>query len=217
MSHRPDRILLFGGTFDPPHRAHTELPPLVADQLDCDRLIYIPTSANPLKDDRPTDARHRLKMLRLAIESVPGAEIDPVELEQAGPSYTVNTLRALRERYGPEVDLRLLIGSDQAANFHRWHEARTILQLARPAVMLRPPADHESLRRDLSDHWSEKEVADWLRCAVEVPEVAVSATEIRRRLQAGEPVDDLLAPAVADYIRRHGLYGAAARQASSRR
>ena len=82
-----DPILIFGGTFDPPHLAHTALPPLVARRLDCKRILYIPAAANPLKTDAPpTAVEHRLAMLRLALADVPDAEISTIELDRPGPS-----------------------------------------------------------------------------------------------------------------------------------
>ena len=199
-------LLIFGGTFDPPHLAHTRLPPLVAKRLGADRIIYVPAAANPLKPNRPTPARHRLAMLRLAIASVPDAEIDSIELDRAGPSYTVETLEALRERYGDDVELRLLIGADQVPDFDRWREPQRILELATPAVLLRPPGDARAFRERLAGfppHLADR----WVRWTVPVPPMDVTATEIRRRLSAREDVSDLLDPVVADYIREHGLYG----------
>ncbi len=200
-------LLIFGGTFDPPHLAHTRLPPLVAKRLGADRIIYVPAAANPLKPNRPTPARHRLAMLRLAIASVPDAEIDSIELDRPGPSYTVQTLEALRERYGDDVELRLLMGADQVPDFDRWREPQRILELATPAVLLRPPGDERAFRERLAGIFPPHLADRWVSWTVPVPPMDVTATEIRRRLSAREDVSDLLDPVVADYIREHGLYG----------
>ena len=200
-------LLIFGGTFDPPHLAHTRLPPLVAKRLGADRIIYVPAAANPLKPNRPTPARHRLAMLRLAIASVPDAEIDSIELDRPGPSYTVETLEALRERYDDDVELRLLIGADQVPDFDRWREPQRILELATPAVLLRPPGDERAFRERLAGFFPPHLADRWVSWTVPVPPMDITATEIRRRLSAREDVSDLLDPVVADYIREHGLYG----------
>ncbi|MHC5114421.1 MAG: nicotinate (nicotinamide) nucleotide adenylyltransferase [Planctomycetota bacterium] len=189
-----ERILLFGGTFDPPHRAHVELPQLVAGKLGCDRIVYIPAAASPHKtDDDTTDAVHRLAMLRLALGDRPNVTISTIELDRGGVSYFVDTLRALRADLGDDVDLRFLVGADQALAFDRWKDPEEILRLATPAVMLRP-------REDLPDE-------RWREWIVETPLIDVSATELREHLRDGRDVSDVLDPAVVEYIRAHGLYG----------
>ncbi|MHC5022553.1 MAG: nicotinate (nicotinamide) nucleotide adenylyltransferase [Planctomycetota bacterium] len=203
----PRRILVFGGTFDPPHRAHTTLPPLVADRLGCETILYVPAALNPLKTERPpTEARHRLAMLRLALREVTNASICRLELERGGPSYTVDTLEALRGRYGPHATLRLLIGADQALQFHDWKDWQRILDLAEPVVMLRPPATEAGFREQLARIYDEAEVEAWIGRVVHLPQIEVSATDLRSRLTRGGPVEDDLDPDVVAYIQREGLY-----------
>lgn len=206
----PRRLtLVFGGSFDPPHRAHTTLPPLVADQLDAARILYVPAALNPLKRDAPpTDAVHRLAMVRLAVRSIRNAEVATLELERSGPSYTVDTLEELARNAPPNEAFRLLIGADQALDFHRWRDWRRIITLAEPVVMLRPPWDRATFRAALNERYDKQEVERWLNRVVEVPAIDASATEIRRRLAAGAPVDAALPAEVEAYIREHGLYGA---------
>jgi nicotinate (nicotinamide) nucleotide adenylyltransferase len=155
------RVLVFGGTFDPPHLAHAQLPMLAAAQLGCDEILYVPAAINPLKSGtklKPAPPEHRLAMLLLAVADVPGAKISTIELDRKGKSYTIDTLRALHKQQGnsvgssPSPRLRarppapspapifhLLIGADQALDFHRWKNWQEIIELATPAVMLRPP------------------------------------------------------------------------------
>lgn len=201
--------LIFGGSFDPPHRAHITLPPLVADQLGADRLLYIPAAISPLKrDSTPTDASHRLAMLRLAVASIPRAEIITIELERPGPSYTVDTLEELHRRARAGETFRLLIGADQALDFHLWKSWGRIIDLAEPVVMLRPPWDRGGFRRALMGRYKLAEVNAWIGRVVEVPAIDASATDIRRRLANGESVEADLPAEVEAYIRKHGLYGA---------
>ncbi len=200
------RVLIFGGTFDPPHRAHTRLPPIAAARLRCDRIIYIPAALNPLKDDRPTPAAHRLEMLRRAIAAVPGAEIDTCELDREGPSYTVDTLEMLRERFGPGATLYLLMGSDQALEFTRWHRWRRILELATPAVMVRPPHTGATYRKELAARYGPDEARTWLRWTLDLPRMDIHATRLREALASGDGVDELLDPGVLRYVREHRLY-----------
>jgi nicotinate-nucleotide adenylyltransferase len=204
------RILIFGGTFDPPHRAHVELPAIVADQLGCDRIIFVPVAISPFKtDEQPTSAEHRIAMLELAIRDLPHAEISTIELDRGDVSYTVDTLEALREQFGREVDLRLMIGADQALEFHRWKDSRRIEQLATPVVVLRPPWNEGDFRQALVEQYGADEAMGWIERTVEAPLIDVSATELRERLERGEDVGDDLDPAVMQYIAEHGLYGGA--------
>lgn len=208
------RILVYGGTFDPPHLAHVKLPPLVADRLSCDRLLYVPARQNPLKNGEPTtDAAHRVAMLAIALADDPDAEISTIELDRAGsgPSYTIDTLRQLRDSLGPQTEIVFLIGADQALDFHRWKDWQQILELAEPAVLLRPPWDGERFARELHQRFDDDEAAQWMSRVVHVPMIDVNATELRRRIRNDEPVDDMINPAVAQYIKRHGLYKAGQR------
>lgn len=201
------RTLVFGGTFDPPHTAHTTLPPLVAARLGCAGIIYIPAAANPLKTDLAvTPAHHRLAMLELAVADVPGAAISTVELERPGPSYMVDTLESLHRELVPGAELILLIGSDQAIAFHQWKDWARIIELATPAVMVRPPLHKASFRRQLEDRYDPDEVERWMGYAVAVPQLDVGATTVRTLLASGGDVRGLLQPTVLAYIREHGLY-----------
>lgn len=200
------RILIFGGTFDPPHLAHATLPPRVASTLGCERILYIPAAINPLKDDRPTPAEHRLAMLRLALAGLPQAEIRTIELDREGPSYTIDTVETLRDAFAPDVELHLLIGADQALDFRRWKDWQRILTLATPAVMLRPPLDRAAFRARLEDDFEPDEAARWLTWTAETPLMHISATEIRTRLAAGGDLTGLLDPSVINYIGEHALY-----------
>ncbi len=201
------RTLVFGGTFDPPHTAHTTLPPLVAARLGCARIIYIPAAVNPLKTDLDlTPAHHRLAMLELAVADVPGAEISTIELDRPGPSYMVDTLALLRRQLDDDTQLVLLIGSDQAMSFHDWKDWARIIELATPAVMVRPPLDPAAFRRQLAEHYDPDEVERWLGYAVAVPQLDVCATTVRERLASGGDVRGLLQPTVLAYAREHDLY-----------
>ena len=254
------RILIFGGTFDPPHLAHSKLPAKAAEQLACDQILYIPAAINPLKaDTKPTAKEHRLAMLLLAIADVPHARISTIELEREGISFTIDTLRALRkqmdgggggdasaaqagleraagarpERGGREEgggrggaspahakpskslvatgksdapELYLLMGSDQALDFHRWKDWQEVLALARPAVMLRPPYDRKLFQKQLREKYSAVEAEQWLDWTLRLPKMDISASDIRQRVKRDENLNDLLDPAVQQYIRTNHLY-----------
>jgi nicotinate-nucleotide adenylyltransferase len=211
---RPRRILVFGGTFDPPHLAHARLPALAAQQLHCDEILYVPASINPLKGKtKPAPKEHRLAMLLLAIADVPGARISTIELDRKGKSYSIDTLRALSgassggRGHTSANRLFLLIGCDQALDFHRWKSWEEIQELATPAVMVRPPWTRPLFARDLRRKYGKDEAERWLSWTLDLPRVDISATEVRRRLRAGQRTDAFLDPAVARYIRTNRLYG----------
>ncbi|MCK4872294.1 MAG: nicotinate (nicotinamide) nucleotide adenylyltransferase [Phycisphaerales bacterium] len=201
-------VLVFGGSFDPPHRAHVLLPMLARERLGCDVLLYTPTAVSPFKQDCcATPAAHRVAMLGLALADHSEAAIWTQEVDRGGVNYTVDTLAVLRSLVGLGTEIRLLIGADQARSFHRWRHPGKILALCKPAVMLRPPDDLTALREALLPHWSDDEISRWMSLVVRLPAADISSTDARRRIERGEDVSDVLDPRVAEYISEHRLYG----------
>ncbi len=193
------RIGLFGGTFDPPHNAHLALATMAMQSLRLDELLWVPTGEPWQKQTRRvTPAAQREAMVRLAIEGEPRFVLERCEIERSGPSYTLDTVRALQAAR-PEARWFLIIGEDQYAGLHTWHDWRELLQrvvlavAARPGPLARP--DPEVLRQP--------------HRVVPLPMQDVSATDIRRRAAVGEPFHHLVPPQVARYIDQHALYRAA--------
>ena len=205
--HTARQLIIFGGSFDPPHVAHVALPQQVMQQVGADGILYVPAANAPLKmQPTQTPAAHRLAMLRLALEGRDHAHILTDELDRTAseePSYTVRTLETLRRRFNHDVNLRLLIGADQLAQFHLWLNVARVVELAEPLVMVRPPFTSESALSALPD---DGQRTVWAPRIVEVDAMDVSSSNIRRRLAAGESVADMVAPQVEAYVRRHGLY-----------
>lgn len=210
-------IIVFGGTFDPPHRAHVELPRAARERTDPGAwLLYVPAARSPFKASGPaaSDA-DRLSMLRLATQDEPRTSVWTDELDRAAaghPSYTVETLERLRSALGPGPALRLLIGADQAAALHAWREPRRVVELAEPLVMMRGDAESaEGLVARLrgAGFWSEAELASWTPRIVPIPRLQISATRVRQLLADGaadERLAPFLDPRVLAYIRSRGLY-----------
>ncbi len=200
------KLLIFGGTFDPPHLAHVQLPGEAAQAIDADYVVYVPAACSPHKVGRhQSDAVHRVAMLRLALRSCDRCLLWLDEINRAGdgqPSYTVETLRRLRAIVPDHVQLRLLIGADQVAGFHTWRNPEEVARLAEPLVMLRAPLRTATLLQQLSvamqDQWRDR--------LVELSSMPISSTAIRAALQSTNDEPAGLDPAVLAYIRSHDLY-----------
>lgn len=198
-------LLIFGGSFDPPHRGHFELPPMARDRLGFDWLMYMPVQRSPFKEQAPsaTDDQ-RLEMLHVGLDSADRTSVSTIELHAApgAPSYTIDSLRKIRSALGPKVRHGLLIGEDQMHQFHKWKDARKIIQLAKPVVMLRD--DDQAKRTELLESmvgpWSAREIELWGSRIVELPEIEASATLVRQLLSKGRYDDPQLRRMVPDAV-----------------
>lgn len=195
-----ERVGVFGGTFDPPHAGHVAIVTFVLSHGLVDKVLVIPTGQPWLRAGRPTaSAGQRLEMARLAFSASPGVEVLDIEVERAGPTYTVDTLRELRAGGEDALRLVLILGADAAKSLAKWHECEQLLKMCELLIVGRPG---EGGWRDLPvDHPARRATY------VEGPLVEVSATEIRRRLAAAADVSGMMPDAVAAYVREHGLYG----------
>lgn len=196
MSHAPARVGMFGGAFDPPHRAHVALARVAIAQLPLDRLYVFPTGNAWHKARTLTPAAHRLAMTRLAFASLPQVRVDDRELRREGATYSVDTLRELQAQH-PGARLHLLMGEDQAASFTSWRDWQEIARLAVLCVAGRGTGEGVAALRALPGVRVE---------ALRLPPMPESATEIRARLTAGQDITELVEPAVASYIESHDLY-----------
>ena len=200
-------LIVFGGSFDPPHMGHVKLPEFVMERTGADKVAYVPAAAAPLKvAESQSPAADRLAMLEAALANCDHALILTDEMDRASdhePSYTVDTIENLRRRLGKDVHLRLLIGMDQLAQFDRWKSAQRIIDLANPLVMTRPSFDIDELVSLMPDPQQRRQ---WGRRLVAVEPMDISSTEIRGRVARGDSIAGLVPPAVEAYIRDHGLY-----------
>ncbi|HTY58160.1 MAG TPA: nicotinate-nucleotide adenylyltransferase [Bacteroidota bacterium] len=190
------KLGIFGGTFDPVHLGHLIVAEAVRERAGLDRIVFIPASTPPHKADAPvSSAAHRLAMLREAVRSNAFFQVSDIEIERGGISYTVDTLRQLKEANAAD-DLYLLIGADNLREFQSWKEPEEILKQATLIVMNRPgfPAAPGGMTLPVNA----------LQC--EVPSIDISATEIRRRVQQGLTISYLVPSAVSRYIERTRLY-----------
>ncbi|HEY8667474.1 MAG TPA: nicotinate (nicotinamide) nucleotide adenylyltransferase [Tepidisphaeraceae bacterium] len=193
------RKLCFGGSFNPIHHGHLICARAVVEAAGFDKIVLIP-SANPPHKPASTDladAHHRRAMCRLAIADDNFFEIEELELQRTGPSYTIDTVRQLISQGWKEV--YWLIGADMAKILPQWHQAESLLRETQFVLMARPgseidwqalPPAFRSLRQQV----------------VPAPLIDISATEIRRRIAHGQSIRYLTPPAVEQYIRDQRLY-----------
>lgn len=195
----PARIGVFGGAFDPPHRAHRALAEAALAQLQLDQLRIIPTGQAWHKTRTLTAAAHRLAMVERTFADLPGVCVDTREIARHGPSYTVDTLSSLHAEY-PDAQLFLLMGEDQAHALTTWHQWQALPRLATICVAAR--GDFTGARIDLN-----AELPDSLKVMhLSMPTVDLSATTVRERFASGQDIAALVTEPVARYIADHHLY-----------
>jgi nicotinate-nucleotide adenylyltransferase len=185
-------IGLFGGSFDPIHHGHLLVAQAVVEALGLSQLRFVPARSQPFKGGRhaaPPEARAR--MVALAIAGEPRFALERLELERPGPSYTVDTLEALRDRERGE-SFALLVGADAARDLPQWHRADALACLATLVVCARPGAEVPAL--------------PWPCQVVRVPGIEISATEVRARVAAGRSVRYWVPDPVVEFIATSGLY-----------
>ncbi len=197
------RIGLFGGTFDPIHLGHLAAAQEAADRLALDVVEFIPAHQQPLKERAPrVSDDERLAMVRAATADNPCFRVSTIELERPAPSYTMETLRLLRETYGADTELFFLLGVDAANTLDRWLGAAEILRLVRLVVMSRAEVR--------APDWAMLETLDpRARDHVEtllVPAIDVSSSDLRDRVAAGRSIRYQVPEAVRVLIEEQSLY-----------
>jgi len=199
------RLGLYGGSFDPIHNGHLEPVVHAVEQLGLDRVLYLPTANPPHKPDRVfAPALQRFAMVELALLDDERLQVSDFELT-VGPSFTIDTIEHFRGRM-PEAELHLLIGADSLAEIESWRRPGDILAAAHVAVLQRPDWDREAVLGKLSPGTRERLTGDRLTW-IDNPPLAISASEIRRRLGAGEDVPVHWAPpSVLKYAVKYSLY-----------
>jgi len=203
------RVGFYGGSFDPPHCGHLAVAQAAAEAFALDRVLLAPTAQQPLKPQgAEASFDDRLAMVRLLCAGQHGleaSELEAPDLEAPSqapvPNYTIDTLHHLREQLQPGDEIFVVVGIDAFLDLDRWRDPRGLLAAAQWVVVARPEFALDRLAAmQLSP--AERERVHVLT-ELQVP---VSATEIRRRLQAGEDCSEWLPQRVLDYIRARGLY-----------
>jgi nicotinate-nucleotide adenylyltransferase len=196
------RVGVMGGTFDPVHLGHLVAASEVAHRFGLDEVVFVPTGRPWQKDDRNvTPAEDRYLMTVIATASDPRFRVSRVDVDRPGPTYTVDTLRDLRDEYAAasvDAELFFITGADALTSITSWHDAEEVLSLAhlvgvtRPGHALRDPG-----------------LPGGSVTLVEVPALAISSTDCRARVAAGAPIRYLVPGGVVEYVAKRGLYRAA--------
>jgi nicotinate-nucleotide adenylyltransferase len=199
------RYGILGGTFDPPHIGHLILAQEVYARLGLDRVWFIPTGVSPHKLGQPvTPAIHRVAMLERALADDARFGLLTLEIERPGPSYTVETLRELRARWGPEFEIALILGWDMLLYLPQWRDpAGVVASVDEIVAVHRPGADSSGALDDVFEHLPD--LRGKLR-TLSFPQLDISSTEIRERVAQGLPVRYLVSDVVSGYISAQGLY-----------
>ena len=190
------KICLFGGTFDPPHIGHLLIAQTVCEAENFDKILFIPANKPPHKN-KLTNVDHRLAMLSLAVKENPNFEISDVEIERGGVSYTIDTLKEVRNNIiNDEDELFYLIGSDSLLEFRNWKKPREILKESQVVVAIRPgfrPSD----------------IPAWILHKIQfanIPRFEISSSNIRERWIENKTIRYLVTLPVWEYINKYRLY-----------
>jgi nicotinate-nucleotide adenylyltransferase len=191
------RLGIFGGTFDPIHLGHLICAEQLRQALRLDLVLFVPTCEPPHKPaSEPAEPADRLEMVRLAIDGHPDFSASEIEIARKGTSYTIDTVRHLRDAYGAEVELWLLMGQDSYREISTWKSPERIAAECFFGVARRPGYQRET----------EPPVPGLRSKFVDITSVDISSTDIRARLGDAKSIRYLVPPAVEKYIRNNSLY-----------
>lgn len=201
------RIGVLGGTFDPPHIGHLAAAEEVRTQLHLERMLFVPAGTPPHKVGDPiTPAHHRVEMIRRAVASNPHFFVSLIDVERPGPSYSVDTVRLLREKWDADTGIFFVIGMDMLADLPNWREPQRLVELCRLAVVNRPgyEVDMEKLEAAIPGLAEKME-------RVAMPLLEISGTALRRRIRGGRTIRYYVPAEVEAYVQAQGLYRSASR------
>lgn len=185
-----------GGTFDPIHLGHLVVASEVLHTFSLDRVLFMP-AGDPWQRGTEAPAEDRVMMTSLAIGGFGRFAVSRLELDRKGPTYTADSFETLRDFFGSDVELLLIVGADTVLNLATWQKLDRLSELVEIVAVTRPGSDLAAFVQ--TDQFPKVHLH-------EMPGIDISATRIRERVRRGEPIDFLVPPDVAHYIRQHGLY-----------
>jgi nicotinate-nucleotide adenylyltransferase len=200
------KIALFGGTFDPVHLGHTAVAAAAAERIGVEKVVFIPAKRSPLKSFFPVASdKDRLAMISLAIAGNEKFVVNDYELKKPVPSYTLETVRHFQADYGGTAQLYWLVGADSIYELSHWYGITELIDECNLCIMFRGGCEAPDFT-EFRGIWGDARVEKLQSSIIRTPLIDISSTEIRNGLAAGRDVTNMLAPQVADYIRKRGLY-----------
>ena len=199
------RIGIFGGSFDPIHLGHLLMAEQFRSELSLDTVKFIPAKISPfILHYTPTADKHRLEMLKLAIGAHPNFEIDPIEIQRGGVSYTIDTVEQLQSNQ-PDATWFLLIGADSLKDFKKWKSPEKLLRSVQ-LVVARRGGCPEPDWKELDGLASEETLRAIQQIRLDIPVMEISSTAVRQRIETKRSIRYLVPAPVEVYIQEHQLY-----------
>ncbi len=212
MSRSTRAVGVMGGTFNPIHYGHLVTAEEALAAFDLDEVLFVPAGTPWQKtDDEVAPAEDRYLMTVIATATNPKFRVSRVEIDRPGPTYTNDTLRELRVQLGPSVELYFITGADGILNILTWKDPEESLRQARFIAATRPGYDLDRLEKELPQGLEDRVHV------IEIPALAISSTDVRRRVREGRPITYLVPEGVARYIEKSGLYKGTTRKGSTRK
>ena len=197
------KIGVLGGTFDPIHKGHIIVAEATIAQLNLTEVLFVPAGQPWLKEDRPIlAAEHRVQMVHLAIANQPYCKLSTIEIDRAGPSYTVDTITELQSHLGAGDELFFILGWDNLSQLPQWREPSRLIKMCHLVAVPRPGYplhDLNSLEAGIPG-LSQRLIL------LDKPNIVIDATEIRNRVAKGLSIQYLVPESVDEYIRQNKLY-----------
>jgi nicotinate-nucleotide adenylyltransferase len=201
-----EAVGIMGGTFDPIHYGHLVIAEGARVEYDLSEVIFIPSGMPPHKRDQTiSNAEDRYRMTMLATQDNPHFSVSRVEIDRPGPSFAVDTIRTMKEMYGPDVDLYFITGADAILQILSWKDVGSLISMCHFVAATRPGYSLTWLREIIA-RIRERHQSDFSVQYMEVPGLMISSTDIRQRVRSGLPIRYLLPEIVESYIRVHRLY-----------
>ena len=200
------KTALFGGTFDPIHLGHTTVASDALEHIGAEKIVFIPAKRSPLKGFLPrANDNHRLNMISLALAGEKYFQVSDYELKRPAPSYTLATILKFQADYGSETSIHWLIGADGIDDLAYWYKITELIDACNLTTMYRAGCEPPDFAK-FKEIWGRERIEKLQRNIIPTPLVDISSTEIRNRIAENGDFAEMLHPAVADYIRKNGLY-----------
>lgn len=198
-----NKIIIFGGTFNPIHNAHLRLARVLLGKFKPDKILFIPCHTPYHKDYKGlAEPRHRLKMAQLAVAGIPGLAISDMDVKRGGRTFSIDTVKALKRKYKTGTEFYFVIGADSLIDLPRWYKIEELSRICRFITIARPGYRFVKLIKRLPAYLI-KNIKQLYQPDIRID---ISSTQIRKNISVGKPVKSLVPKAVASYIKANNLY-----------